>query len=451
MLCLAFAACHRSDGPTAPARPDVAGAAATRGNILFILTDDQRYDLMEYMPLTSAALDSETVRFERAYATTSLCCPSRASILTGLYAHNHKVFTNVAPNGGATRFDPSSTIATWLRAAGYRTMLAGKYLNGYNKLSPKVPPGWTIFGALLDVQYYNYLMAVNGKTVRYGSSPADYSTDQLANALIKSIEKVPASVPIFAYYAPVAPHQPATPAAQDIGSYAGLPPFRPESYDEADVADKPAWIRALPAIAPEKAASWDSMRQRQIESLQAVDRAVERLIDAFKRTNRWDNTMVVFMSDNGYAYGEHRLGDLKNCPYEECIRIPLWIRTPGITARTDTSLVANIDLAPTFADWAGVAVPSKTNGTSLVPLINEPGRAWRTSLLIEHWPIPPTPSPQGRGVRTSRFVYYEYKTGERELYDMWLDPFQLHNAIDHPEYAGDVTFLQSELRRLLAS
>ncbi len=322
-------------------------------DIVLILTDDQRFDLMGYMPLTDAALTSETVRFDQAVATTSLCCPSRSSILTGQYAHNHGVLTNSLPNGGASKFDPSSTIATWLTQAGYRTALLGKYLNDYQLLSPAVPPGWADFEAFVPPQFYDYSLNVNGVLTSYGAIPADYSTDVLTAKAEQFIGGTNPRQGLFLYLTPFAPHAPATPAPGDIGAFSGVAPWRPPSFDEADVSDKPAWIQALPRLTPAKVAAGDSLRQRQLESLQAVDRMVSRVIAALKQSGRWPHTLLVFSSDNGYSWGEHRWLDVKSCPYQECIRVPLWIRAPGLGARHDTSLAANIDLAPTIAEWAG--------------------------------------------------------------------------------------------------
>ncbi|MDZ4864510.1 MAG: sulfatase-like hydrolase/transferase [Gemmatimonadota bacterium] len=420
-------------------------------DIVLILSDDQRYDLMGYMPLTDAALTAETVRFDQAVVTTSLCCPSRSSILTGRYAHNHGVLTNALPNGGASKFDPSSTIATWLTQAGYRTALLGKYLNDYQRISPAVPPGWAEFEAFVPPEFYNYSLNVNGTLTAYGAAPADYSTDVLTAKAEQFIGSTNPRQGLFLYLTPYAPHAPATPAPGDVGAFNGVAPWRPSSFDEADVSDKPAWIQALPRLTQARVAAGDSLRQRQLESLLAVDRMVSRVVAALKQSGRWPHTLFVFSSDNGYSWGEHRWLDAKSCPYQECIRVPLWIRAPGLSARHDTSLAANIDLAPTFAAWTGISAPANVNGVSLLPLLIDPATPWRSAILVEHLGTPTPGHIDSQGVRTSRYLYNEYVNGDRELYDLQLDPFELTNVVNDPAYAATVATLQATLATLKAS
>ena len=444
---------HDSAGQTALSAAVAVTIQNPRPNdIVLILSDDQRYDLMGYMPLTDAALRSETVRFDQAVVTTSLCCPSRSSILTGRYAHNHHVLNNGLPNGGASKFDPSSTIATWLTQARYRTALMGKYLNGYERLSPAVPPGWADFEAYVIPEFYNYSLNGNGTVTSYGAAPADYSTDVLTTKAEQFIASTNPRQGLFLYLTPFAPHAPATPAPGDVGAFNGVAPWRPPSYDEANVLDKPAWIQALPRLSPAKVAAGDSLRQKQLESLLAVDRMVSRVVAALKQSGRWPHTLFVFSSDNGYSWGEHRWLDAKSCPYQECIRVPLWIRAPGLSARHDTSLVANIDLAPTFAAWAGISTPANVNGVSLLPLLSDPATPWRDAILVEHLGNPPTPGTMdSQGVRTSRYLYNEYINGDRELYDLLLDPFELTNVVNDSTYAATVASLQATLATLKAS
>jgi arylsulfatase A-like enzyme len=454
-----------TDGPhTVSARArDSAGQAALSpavavtiqnqrpNDIVLILSDDQRYDLMGYMPLTDAALSSETVRFDQAVVTTSLCCPSRSSILTGRYAHNHGVLTNGLPNGGASKFDPSSTIATWLTQAGYRTALLGKYLNGYERLSPAVPPGWADFEAFVLPEFYNYSLNGNGTLAGYGATPADYSTDVLTAKAEQFIGSTNPRQGLFLFLTPFAPHAPATPAPGDVGAFNGVAPWRPPSFNEADVSDKPAWIQALPRLTQAKVAAGDSLRQKQLESLLAVDRMVSGVVAALKQSGRWPHTLFVFTSDNGYSWGEHRWLDAKMCPYQECIRVPLWIRAPGLSARHDTSLAANIDLAPTFAAWAGIPTPANVNGVNLLPLLSDPATPWRDAILVEHLGTPIPGHIDSQGVRTSRYLYNEYVNGDRELYDLQLDPFELTNVVNDPAYAATVATLQATLATLKSS
>jgi arylsulfatase A-like enzyme len=304
---------------------------------------------------------------------------------------------------------------------GYRTGLFGKYLNEYSKISPTIPPGWDDFQAFAtEAAYYNYKLNENGAIVNYGSVTSAYSTDVLASKATQFIWATPTEQPLFLLFVPYAPHAPATPYPSDVGVYATVPKWRPPSFNEPDVTDKPAWIRALKKITDAQMATSDALHQRQLETLLSVDRAVASIVSALQLNGRWGSTLVIFASDNGYAWGEHRLVDRKNCPYEECIRVPIWVRAPGLVARTDTNLVANIDLAPTIAAWAGTTPPGKVNGMNLLPLLESPFTPWRSALLIEHWGGPQTSS----GVRTSRYLYNEYANGNKEFYDLALDPYQ---------------------------
>ncbi len=434
---------------SAPIAAAVLNGSSPQGDVVVILTDDQRYDMMSAMPLTSALLSAETVRFEQAFVTTSLCCPSRTSILTGQYVHRHQITGNYLPYGGALKFPATSTIASWLHAVGYRTGLVGKYLNLYQSMSPRIPPGWDDFEGLLSMQAYtNDTINQNGVVRVYGNSTQDYITDVLARLATDFITTTPSSQPLFLYFTPIAPHSPAVPHPADVGRYTGYPNYRPPSFNEADVSDKPSWVQALPPITQQLVNRSDVFHRRQLETLQSVDRAVVAIVAALKASGRWDRTLLIFMSDNGMTWGEHRIRDTKYCAYEECIRVPLWIRAPGLQARTDSSIVANIDLAPTIAAWGGFLPPGVVNGRNLLPLLTSPGTPWRTSLLIEHQNAGTPPTPDSHGVRTARYLYNEFSNGERELYDLWTDPWELDNLAGDPANAALIVGLKAELDRM---
>ncbi|MFN8582357.1 MAG: sulfatase-like hydrolase/transferase [Gemmatimonadaceae bacterium] len=424
-------------------------------DVVIILTDDQRHDTMPYMPLTSSLLNAETVRFSRAFVTTSLCCPSRSSLLTGLYSHNTGVLSNAAPSGGATKFNDQSTLATWLQGAGYRTALIGKYLNQYEVMAPHIPAGWSDFEAMLfltannNTGYLDYSLNTNGVVSVMGPSTSDYSTDVLANRAMQFIRSTKPRQPLFLYFTPFAPHQPWLPYPSDVGRYSGFPNWRPPAFNESDVSDKPAWIRALPLISASQQSTSDAAHRSQLESLQAVDRAVSNLILTLQQTGRWNNTLVIFSSDNGYMWGEHRLVDRKLCPYEECIRVPFWVRAPGLVARADTQIVANIDIAPTVAAWAGVTIPTKVNGLNMLPLLQNPGATWRLDLLIEQLSTGKLAT-QFSGVRTARYFYNEYQNGDREFYDFKTDPNQLTNTVNATGSQKAITVLKQRLALLKA-
>jgi N-acetylglucosamine-6-sulfatase len=426
------------------AGPAAAGPTV-RPSIVLVLTDDQRWDTLFAMPTVQRELVGRGVTFTNSFAVNPLCCPSRASILTGRYSHSTGVYGNQPPHGGVTAFDDSSTIATWLGAVGYRTAYIGKYLNGYAE--NYVPFGWNRWIGY-DGGFFNYVVNGDGLAFAFGAEPDDYSTDVFTREAVAFVET--ASDPFFLVFAPYAPHGPATPAPRHVDAFANARPWRPPSYNEDDTADKPAWVRGHAPLSDADQTFADDFRRRQLASLLAVDEAVKGLIDALAASGRLANTMIVFASDNGLTWGEHRLHNRKTSAYEESIRIPLVVRYDALLsdARTDSRLVTNIDLAPTFAEL-GATVAPEAEGKSLVPLLaSQPGvpLRWRRGFLIEHL--------QGRGgaaaevptycaVRGRRYKYVVYSTREEELYDLARDPYELVNR------AGD-TALRKRLFSLRA-
>ncbi|HEY3188471.1 MAG TPA: sulfatase, partial [Solirubrobacteraceae bacterium] len=373
-----------------------------RANLIIILTDDQRWDTVDLthsrdgvtpvMPAVEAELAASGITFTNAVVTTALCCPSRSSILKGEYAHTTGVESNQQPLGGALNFDDSSSVATWLHAAGYRTGLYGKYLNGYNQLwtppaPPYVPPGWDEWHAFRGTKYYDYALVENGTgfdhaLVSYPSgcatytncpgdqggctSPTNYSTDVLFQKALAFLDSQPSGQPFFLYVAPFAPHGPACPAKQDEGSFAAIAPWRPPNWNEADVSDKPAWVQSLCPMGAPKQANIDKFRRMQLESLQAVDRGVAALMDKLRQVGHDQDTLVLFTGDNGYSWGAHCHGP-KRCPYEECMRVPLIVRYPPLVPqpRVEPRMGLNIDFAFTVAELAGVVPPVQQDGRSL--------------------------------------------------------------------------------------
>lgn len=455
-------------------------------NIVLILTDDLDETLhsTDVMPHLKSEIADRGVTFDNFFVSLSLCCPSRASILRGQYAHNTRVFTNNPPNGGfeTTRSLglENSTMATWLHDAGYRTALLGKYLNGYpNGVAPTyVPPGWDEWDSPSGgnaYSEYNYKMNENGKVVPYGNAPEDYMVDVLSKKLTGFIQRsVLEKKPFFAYVATYAPHGPATPAPRYEGALPDAKAPRPPSFNEEDVSDKPAWLKARPPLGPVALEQMDALYRRRQQSLLGVDDLIAQLIQTLKQTGQLENTYIFFTSDNGFHMGEHRLPSGKNTAFEEDLRVPLVARGPGVPAgRHVEEFGANIDLAPTFADLAGAEIPAFVDGRSLAPLLA--GRApaeWRQALLLEHagpmdsaldtqiksrglspaaqkelaGMLEPPDAPEyfaqlGRllrrrsgagppvfqGIRTKDYVYIEYVTGEKEMYDLKADPHELKN------------------------
>jgi N-acetylglucosamine-6-sulfatase len=417
--------------------------AQTQPNIVLILTDDQRADTLSAMPTVQAELVAKGVNFSNGFVANSLCCPSRASILTGLYSHSTGVYANKGARGYRA-FREDSTVATWLQGAGYSTAYVGKYINGYR--GSHVPPGWSRWAAFAGAGFFNYWLNVDGAPVFHGSGPDDYSTDVLAGEAVSFIEQTPGA--FFLVFSPFAPHSPATPAPRHANAFPTLAPWRPASYDEADVSDKPEWVRLLPRLTPERQAGLDRFRRSQLGSLLAVDDAVGAIVGALRRTGRLENTLIVFTSDNGIAWGEHRRSH-KEDPYEESIRVPFVVRYDALNvpARVEPQVALNIDLAPTFAHLAGAAIPL-VDGQSLLPLLTVPGIPWRSDFLIEHLRTASSRIPTYCGVRTTSSLYVSYETGEEELYNLIADPYQLTNLATSPAARPTLRALRARLAQL---
>ena len=422
-----------------------APAAAAQPNIVFILTDDQRWDTLRYMPTVQSELVGRGVTFANGFVTNPLCCPSRASILTGAYSHTTGVYKNGSRGLREFHDNETSTIATWLDAAGYQTAYVGKYLNGYD--GSYIPPGWDrwVSPVLLRQKggYFDYVINVDGTLREHGALESDYSTDVYAAEATSFIDETPTTRPLFLVFAPHGPHAPATPAPRHASAFADLAPWRSPSYNEADVADKPDWLRSLPLLTEADAGALDAFRIDQVRTLLAVDEAVAGIVDALTRTGRLRDTFIVFTSDNGFHWGEHRLTG-KRAPYEESIRVPFVVRYDALSGpRTESPLVKNIDLAPTFAALAGVAAPG-AEGQSMLPLVRGDAVAWPARFLVENRGRPRTYC----ALRTMRYSFVTYATGERELYDLPADPYQLTNVAADPARSSTVAALRKRLARL---
>ena len=438
---------------------------AARPNIVFILTDDQRFDTIDathsidgvtpVMPTVMSEIVNKGVRFENSFVTTALCAPSRASLLSAKYSHTTGVHDNGGSDGGFAAFDDVSTIPVWLKAAGYHTGLYGKYINGYNGAAPYIPPGWDEWHAFKQVSYFDYTLENNGAEVAYGSADADYSTDVLRDLAVQFIHDASSQQPFFLYFAPKAPHAPATPAPRHAGMFSSLPPWRPPNYNEADVSDKPAWVQAIAPWGANKQNNQDAFDRKQLESLQAVDEAVAALLQALTDIGQIDNTIIVFASDNGYSWGSHRW-EPKQCEYEECMRVPLAIRYKALAPlpRVESGFGLNIDHGLTLAELAGAIPDPGADGVSMVRLLDGTATTWRTDFLQEHWDSTAGDEtdvgsiPTYAEVRGIPWKYNELVTGETELYDIVTDPYELSNVSSDPGNAATVAALAVRLREL---
>ena len=429
-----------------PAVADAAGAAGdAQPNVVVIVTDDQRWDELDGMPIVQRELMANGVTFTNGFVVNPLCCPSRASILTGQWSHTSGVYRQIPPYGRFEALRDGSTMATWLDGAGYDTALVGKYLDGYQHpaLSGYVPPGWDRWVAFVHSSYENYSLTVDGRVSEHAD---DYATDVLAayaDEFVRSAEG-----PLFLYFAPPAPHAPATAGPGLADAAVPTPPPAPASLDEADVSDKPAYVRALPRLGESGVAASAEFRADQERTLLSTDRAVGGILQALADTGRLQNTLIVYMSDNGILLGEHRWTK-KEVPYDEAIRIPFVVRfdaANGPRGILDERLVLNVDVAPTVADAAGVAAPG-SEGSSVLPVLRGEDQSWRHDFLVEHM-AGRNPVPTYCAVRSESAMYVRYETGEEELYDLAADPFELSNLAGEPARAVELDAARRRLAEL---
>jgi arylsulfatase A-like enzyme len=416
---------------------DAHAGSGQRPNVVVVMTDDQDARSVRVMRGVQQQLAGHGATFTNSFATFPLCCPSRATFLTGQYAHNHDVRDNEPPAGGYEAFDDSRTLPISLRRAGYRTALFGKYLNGYK--GSRVPPGWSEWHVLTRYPHrmYGYTLNENGRLRSYGSRPQDYQTDVLARKAAGFIDRASRrSRPFFLAMTPTAPHHESgrkpgsrnprpAPRHSDRFRRASLP--RPPSFNEADVSDKPAFIRDRPLIQGDALDRLAGKYRGRLGSLLAVDDAVRRLVSELRDAGELANTVFFFTSDNGYFLGEHRLVE-KTHLYEEGARVPLIMRGPGVPEGVKRPQIAgNIDLAPTILDFTGAAPLRTMDGRSLLPLARRPGVAADRDILLENQ--------SSEAVRTQRYMYAEHPGGETELYDLRTDPYQLRSRHGDPALA----------------
>ncbi|MGH2538957.1 MAG: sulfatase family protein [Actinomycetota bacterium] len=414
-----------------------AAARPRRPNVVFILLDDLRADMFDRMPTLQRRIVAKGMTFTNAFAPNSTCCPSRTSFLSGDYSHTTGVWGNKAPFGGFDVFDDSRTLATRLDAAGFRTGLFGKYLNGYSKGdAPYIPPGWDRWWAHTSggsvSAYYGFDVSDQGRYTVYDHR---HSTRVGAEQAAQFISSTPRSRPFFLMWTPLAPHQPAQPEPRYEGRFQDIPPLRPPSYDERDMSDKSGWLRDQPPILARKRRFLDQLRIDMYETLLTADDGVEILLHALGR--RISNTIIVFAGDNGFAFGEHRLQG-KPFAYDAVSSIPFVVRYDPLTGKrrsTNRSVVANIDLAPTISALTGAAHPD-VDGLSLVPVLAGRSRAVRNALVLEH--LQARRSPAYCATRTKSWLYVDYGLEGSELYDYRKDPYELLDRAGRRSLRGRV-------------
>lgn len=473
--------------PTPPPAPSGTDQPASRPNIVMVLVDDLDATTTPYwdaMPRTKQLIADQGLVFDNAFAPTPICCPARASILTGQYGHNTDVLTNGGEHGGWGSFvahggeDRAFPLA--LHGSGYRTMLAGKYMNGYEAAPDHVPPGWDEWYAGTDNMLYTgygYKLNENGVSHQYGYSPADYATDVLSKKTMDFIDRAEANdgQPFFAYVAPTAPHLPlVAPARYTDNAWKSAIAPRTPNYYEPDVSDKSTWLKYSAASHDATKDFTDADFRNRMGSLLAVDDMVAGIVETLTTHGELDNTMLMFVSDNGYNLGSHKLIH-KMAPYEESIRVPMAIAGPGVRVGHEPRMVIQPDLAPTLLDIAGIASPTYVDGVSLEPLFGttQP-TTWRTDFVGQYLggaaangigaELPPTLNfalfvmllgqeiPTYTSIRTENYLYVEWDqtpigqgTG-LELYDLRNDRYELDNLLATPQGRSDNAALVTQLR-----
>ncbi|TMK69429.1 MAG: sulfatase [Actinobacteria bacterium] len=461
---IAIIAAVSASGPNSTAR-----AAESRPNILVLETDDQTLAEMEVLPNVRRLIGDEGVTFDNNFDSFSLCCPSRASLLTGQYSHNNGVRGNALPQGGYYKLDSTNTLAVWLKNSGYYTVHLGKYLNGYGTRDPReIPPGWSEWHGAVDpttYRYYNYTLNENGALHTYCANrqPSCYQTDVYRDKADAIIRERAGKGPFFFWVAFLANHSGApreagdppnlgtpVPAPRYENRFAGVPLPRPPSFNEADVSDKPAAIRNRPLLTPRRIAAIQENWQQRRETLLAVDDAVVSIVDTLRSTGQLDKTLILFTSDNGFFHGEHRVANGKVLLYEPSIRVPLLMRWTGNSSLPRgvhrSQLTMNVDYTETMLAAAGVKPGRIEDGVSLLPLWRDGGKELGRDLLIDNTP--------GNGhfdsIRSRHFLYAEYANGDRELYDLAKDPDELQSQHANPAYDGVKAALAARLHVLVS-
>lgn len=465
LMLLAFAGGVLTFSPACSVLPAATGNQdPSRPNVLLIITDDQPLYALDYMPIVQRELIQKGINFTRAYVTTPLCCPSRSSILTGLFVQNTGVLTNRPPSGGAPAFKKNdSTLGVWFQRAGYRTFMLGKYFNNIDMLPETfIPPGWDDYQIFWNRDktypspsfFYGYNFNENGDIVSYGDQPEDFSTDKLTQKAMDFITAA-GEDPFFiwlGYYAPHYPYGFPERHKKLFTTDADWKPYWPPNFREEDRGDKPEWLRTWKSIPTDWA--FDN-QQGMLRSLISADEGIGKIIDLLEKRKIRENTIIIFLSDNGMAFGEYHL-IAKDCPYDVCLQVPFVVSYPNLiqSPRAEDKFVLNIDIAPTLLELANISITEELDGMSFAPLLKDPSTPWRDWFYFEHYRDTEADDPSGLGtiipsywgIRSNEWKYVEYENGERELYDLLNDPYEMQNLASLPEYAEWVSQLSEQLK-----
>ncbi len=477
-----------------------ARAQSGKPNVIMFTTDDQTLRDMIAMPRTTNLIGGQGTNFQRAFASFPLCCPSRVSVQTGQYAHNHHVLGNTPPSGGYQVFNDTNDLPVWLQTAGYRTIHIGKMPNGFPAPNAPtyVPPGWGPFaggiGPLSKGEFYAFLgpgssyfgfqLNENGLVNQYEQD--QYQTDTYADIAVDRIDNHVTAFPNSPLYMQVqffAPHDPNQPATRHAGAFSTALLPVDKSFNEKDVRDKPFWAKRINRLGFGLISKIAARYRGRLETLLAVDEAIERIVAKLEAEGRLGNTYLIFTSDNGFMQGQHRLHQGKFVPYEPSIQVPLLIRGPGIPpGGLSKELVTNVDITATILEMTGAAAGLTQDGRSILPFARDPARKTTRPILLETGPpgaIGEIASASGKGrraklskyvknldldrsaqiarvitapryraIRTGRYLLVKYGDGGRELYDLQKDRLEVNNFYKNIRYRAVRKFLIKGLAKL---
>lgn len=377
-----------------------------RPNVVFVLVDDMNARLLPYLPALRRMLPEKGMSLEMTVATP-VCTPSRATILTGRYAHNTEVKTNGIFSGGIWAFvkkgHEQRTVATWLQAAGYQTGLFGKYLNGHEGKHAIVPPGWNRWVGYKKITMSRYDIEVVEDGGVTKTVAKEYDTDYFTDAAVDWVGKT--REPFFAMWAPMTPHGPFVP-----------PPAHKGSFDRVD-------FRWPPSFSADPAEVTGLTRVR-LAMMRGIEDGLERLIATLEKRGILDHTYIVFTSDHGLFMGEHGFPAGKGEPYEEVTQVPLFVRGPGVPVGRSDALVSNVDLAPTIAAMAGAAAPPDLDGRSILPLLKGGALAEPRNRVLLEW-FDRYGAVLWQGLRTHDRKFVRYADGTCKSFSLATDPYEM--------------------------
>jgi N-acetylglucosamine-6-sulfatase len=466
----AQASAQASTQPSAPAaaQPVTTGSLSDVKNVVLILADDLDWELFDRIPRLTALKD-QGMTFTNHTVTDSLCCPSRTSILRSQYLHNHHVVSNIEETGGGWQTfkklgEQRDCLPVWLKSGGIRTGLFGKYLNGYSEKArskASIPPGWDAWAVPASgadsYSGYNYTLNDNGRWRSYGKTQSDFLNDVITNRTVAFIRSAPEG--FFAELASFNPHRPSPVAVRNKGTHLLDVAPRTPSYN-AYGANEPTWMRRLADLDLKAQVSIDLQYRQRAQSAESVADSIDAVRAELTATGKAASTLIVVTSDNGYHQGTHRMRAGKRTAFHEDTVVPMIVIGPGVQpGSTVNAMTSTVDLAPTFTELLHSPTPAWVDGRSLASMLatGSVPADWRTASLTESMgrstpkdpDYQPDSPPRFTALRTPQWLFVAYRDGERELYDLAADPFELNNIAGTAD-PSIVAALNSQLQAMRA-